>query len=306
MERVYLLLRNNEQTGPFTIGELLQQQLKPSDMIWIEGKSTAWTYLSELELIPFTITPDAVQKNQTTSSDEIERKAEELRQKVLASAPKTYFPNQPVEIETYASPFKQPEDEIQFVDHRRERRVRKNTVIGEMLLTCFVIGLFMVGIYKGKSFLGVKKAVQTTEATKLNLDDEHSARKSKPTIPLTIAVPDTINKSDSMRRHDSAMMAQASKPKPALKRIFVDSISTKATIPIVVPPVAQDEKKKETKAETAIPVPQQIPAKKQTAITSKADSSNAKAEKKEEKKGFLRGLFKKKKKDEDNTPNDNQ
>ena len=53
MERVYLLLRNNQQTGPFTIGELLQQQLIPSDMIWIEGKSVAWTYLSELELTPF-------------------------------------------------------------------------------------------------------------------------------------------------------------------------------------------------------------------------------------------------------------
>ena len=53
MERVYLLLRNNQQTGPFTIDELLQQQLRPSDMIWMEGKSAAWTYLSELELIPF-------------------------------------------------------------------------------------------------------------------------------------------------------------------------------------------------------------------------------------------------------------
>ena len=52
MQRVYLLLRNNQQTGPYTIGELLQQQLRPSDMIWIEGESTAWTYLSELELKP--------------------------------------------------------------------------------------------------------------------------------------------------------------------------------------------------------------------------------------------------------------
>src|SRR3954470_19697496 len=52
MDKVYLLLRDNQQTGPFTIGELLQQQLLPTDMLWIEGRSTAWAYLSEMELQP--------------------------------------------------------------------------------------------------------------------------------------------------------------------------------------------------------------------------------------------------------------
>ncbi|MGZ3847343.1 MAG: GYF domain-containing protein, partial [Flavisolibacter sp.] len=79
MERVYLLLRNNQQTGPFTIGELLQQQLKSSDMIWIEGKSAAWTYLSELELTPFIHHDETSnQQVQLKKEDEIERKAEEL------------------------------------------------------------------------------------------------------------------------------------------------------------------------------------------------------------------------------------
>jgi len=46
MQKVYLLLRNNRQSGPFTIDELWQQQLRPDDMVWIEGKSTAWAYLN--------------------------------------------------------------------------------------------------------------------------------------------------------------------------------------------------------------------------------------------------------------------
>src|SRR5215216_4074246 len=122
MERIYLLLRDNQQTGPFTIGELLQQQLRPSDMIWIEGRSTAWTYLSELELIPFVKNSGVVEPDkQIKTEDEIERKAEELRQRVLAAAPKTYFPRRTVEIETYTSPYKLPEDEIQFIDRRKER-----------------------------------------------------------------------------------------------------------------------------------------------------------------------------------------
>jgi hypothetical protein len=46
----------------------------------------------------------------------IERKAEELRQKVLASARRAYFPIHANEIETYASPYRLPDEELQIVD----------------------------------------------------------------------------------------------------------------------------------------------------------------------------------------------
>ena len=48
MDNVYLLLRKNQQTGPYTYEELLQQQLLPTDLIWVEGKSMAWLSPSEL------------------------------------------------------------------------------------------------------------------------------------------------------------------------------------------------------------------------------------------------------------------
>src|SRR6476620_850347 len=51
MEKVYLLLRKNQQTGPYTFEELLQQQLVPTDLIWVEGKSTSW--LDPVELTTF-------------------------------------------------------------------------------------------------------------------------------------------------------------------------------------------------------------------------------------------------------------
>ena len=54
MHKVYLLLRNNKQLGPFTLDELLQHQLKPFDLVWVEGKSAGWRYPSEVEAIkPF-------------------------------------------------------------------------------------------------------------------------------------------------------------------------------------------------------------------------------------------------------------
>ena len=51
MQQHYLLLRNNTQLGPFTIEELLNQELLPTDLVWINGQSTAWTYAFELNLL---------------------------------------------------------------------------------------------------------------------------------------------------------------------------------------------------------------------------------------------------------------
>ena len=50
----YLLLRDNKQTGPYTLDELITKGLKPYDLIWIEGKSAGWRYPSEVpELIAY-------------------------------------------------------------------------------------------------------------------------------------------------------------------------------------------------------------------------------------------------------------
>jgi hypothetical protein len=47
----YLLLRKNAETGPYTLDELTAQALKPTDLIWIEGQSTAWKYPTEIEAL---------------------------------------------------------------------------------------------------------------------------------------------------------------------------------------------------------------------------------------------------------------
>jgi hypothetical protein len=53
--RKYTLLRNNQQSGPYTIEDLKAMGLKVYDLIWIEGRSAAWLYAEEVEeLAPFT------------------------------------------------------------------------------------------------------------------------------------------------------------------------------------------------------------------------------------------------------------
>jgi hypothetical protein len=44
----YLLLRNNKESGPYTIEELKQLSLKSYDLVWVEGKSAAWRYPGEI------------------------------------------------------------------------------------------------------------------------------------------------------------------------------------------------------------------------------------------------------------------
>lgn len=50
----YLLLRDNKQSGPYTVEELAAKGLKAYDLVWLEGKSAAWRYPSEMaDLKPF-------------------------------------------------------------------------------------------------------------------------------------------------------------------------------------------------------------------------------------------------------------
>jgi hypothetical protein len=50
----YLLLRDNKQSGPYSLDELITKGLKPYDLVWLNGKSAAWRYPSEIaELKPY-------------------------------------------------------------------------------------------------------------------------------------------------------------------------------------------------------------------------------------------------------------
>ncbi len=44
----YLLLRNNQESGPFSIEEIKGMSLKSYDLLWIVGKSAAWRYPGEI------------------------------------------------------------------------------------------------------------------------------------------------------------------------------------------------------------------------------------------------------------------
>ena len=45
---LYRLLRSNKESGPYALDELLALGLKPYDLVWVEGRSAAWRYPSEV------------------------------------------------------------------------------------------------------------------------------------------------------------------------------------------------------------------------------------------------------------------
>jgi len=44
----YRLLRSNKESGPYSFNDLLTLGLKPYDLVWVEGRSAAWRYPSEV------------------------------------------------------------------------------------------------------------------------------------------------------------------------------------------------------------------------------------------------------------------
>lgn len=89
----YLLLRNNQKNGPFNLDDLLKYGLKPYDLVWVEGKSAAWRYPSEIaELKSFA---PAVEEQ---PYDRFYKKNTETQDQAIAVAPKLADPviEQPV------------------------------------------------------------------------------------------------------------------------------------------------------------------------------------------------------------------
>lgn len=70
MSKIYSLLRNNKQTGPYSLEELVQLQLKPFDLVWAEGKSAGWLYPAEIDTLKPYVEPGTESPNPQVPSPE--------------------------------------------------------------------------------------------------------------------------------------------------------------------------------------------------------------------------------------------
>lgn len=130
----YLLLRNNQESGPYTLGELSGMNLKPFDLLWQEGVSTSWKYPGEIEELVSMIdhsAPSLPQETVTAPKGIFVSLPKELNRAAI-SRPRTqqphpapsFVPSPAGEKEEAAVP-KEPEVIATFQENYREPRKRE-------------------------------------------------------------------------------------------------------------------------------------------------------------------------------------
>jgi hypothetical protein len=95
----YLLLRNNKESGPYSVDQLMELGLKPYDLVWMQGKSAAWRYPSEVEeLKPFAPIVEEQPYDRFYKKSGEEKKEESPKQVVQEVAPEyeKYIPKKSV------------------------------------------------------------------------------------------------------------------------------------------------------------------------------------------------------------------
>ena len=212
MERVYHLLRDNVKHGPYTIDELIQHKLDKNDLIWVEGKTLAWAYPSEIEELQKmfnpskpvekievkTITPYAVSKvyapqvisggpvvhnsnaentapvKKLTPDEEIEARAEEIRRRALFAVQNHYQYQSPVQDAGYKSPlYYQPGEDIEFKVHKKS----KYATAPQLVVALMATSLVALGWFGGWTPLNIKKGTIDVVATPFSGSEQSAPEK---------------------------------------------------------------------------------------------------------------------------------
>jgi len=302
MEKSYLLLRNNKQLGPFTIDELLQQQLQPTDLVWVEEQSVAWCFPSQIRELnkDFVFKNNEVEEQEVTTlpvqkiedvvyEESLEKRAEALRNRILSQQKASSSPlSRSNSIYAQASYGYLKDREVEVTYHSNKEYVTLPQLLAAGAMTAIIGTAFFSGWMPIKSNSNVNNAAVAPLIT-----TEENAAKAAPVV-TTISPASIAN--------DSLLVTSQQVDMPKVRKSGIekaDTISPAADIAQAeVTPQTATETVKEpvTKKEEATVV--SVPEVKNETI----DDANGSVEKEEpKKKGFLRNLFKKKKKDKEET-----
>ena len=325
MQPKYFLLRDNQESGPYTIDELLLQRLTSTDLVWVPGRTNAWCHPSELE--EFTVTysvnreklreidPGPEKQNtprrpKRSGRGEIESRAEEIRQNILNQA--ILSGSRRLEIQEDESPtsFKIPEERINLVVHKK--RIKPPNP--HFLAICFML-VIIAGAWFGRDIWVNRSRFLDSVAKPVNENATVVIPEKKQTITnqniVTNPVKTDTTSSQLLAGQDSlgvvsAEMNPVNKPvikKQTTQRIY-DSNAIKKE-PTIAASESVQLNNKETgsrgdsdavKSEEKNDLPEIVVADKSAKENTDAKKEDSvAATKTEKKKGFFGRLFKKKK-----------
>ena len=317
MEKVYLLLRNNLQSGPYTIDELRQQKLRRNDLIWKEGESTAWCYPSELEElhagtqamprvqvvpVPAMVVPRPVAgPRNPVPADDIEAQAEALRKRALSYSPTKpweHYKAHPAKEEAGTTFYRPEDDTIEVVIHRRERNFIPAQLVAAAMLTALAV---LVWNQRG-SLIPIRQAVETVAAKAATFENISSPVQQPVQTTAAVSITDV-----PATEAEGLPQPQATEPvftrKPEIRQRQEEAIIARAT-----PTVQLQKETAPAIREESITAPEPVAANRKPEIVSEAKPEAeqktepliaAEPEKKKTIGQAIKGLFKKKKRDED-------
>lgn len=144
MQKSYLLLRHNQQSGPYSLEELTCMSLQAKDLIWVIGQSAGWRYPEEIDalkplvqgraLSPDTITTPALKREQSAFANNPQQPAhtEQPTRHIYVSLPVTatvVAPSAASETETASLSF---EERVEKMRQRVAAADRQKATPGEL------------------------------------------------------------------------------------------------------------------------------------------------------------------------------
>ena len=186
----YLLLRNNRESGPYSLDGLIELGLKPYDLIWVQGKSAAWRYSSEVEELK-PIAP-AVEEQ---PFDRFFKKTEEKKEPIATRLPVEAKEPQKVVVEESQKP------EIAVIKPEYEKYIPKKSVYVTM---------------PGQKNTAAKESIKETVPVKETLP-------VKETIAAAIPAQPTITISEN----PVASQIKYSQPLDEIKEMYVKTLQNR-------------------------------------------------------------------------------
>lgn len=336
MEKVYLLLRNNEQTGPYTIEEMLQQQLLPTDLIWIEGKSATWSYPSEIDwsrtLAPVKpIKPSAPCTEPTRSTNtgraaasptfgqnapvstplylkrkspeaELEARALELRNNVqAAAAEQRYRPSVPITPQRQHRIHETEENPILLEVHTLGK---KSVTLPQLIGAAVLTALLAAGWYNRESLTVIRPSqnILSTAATPVVF------QVMLPPAPMVLQMPaaDTTNKVVTPSVTATPVVTSRTQPRQKIEPQRLQKISTEPVAATTVATLKTAEPEPKETVKTTIATTATTEKKEVVALAKNDEPVTATVSEAGTKKRTLgqaiKSIFKKKKKEETEIP----
>jgi len=142
--KCYLILRQNVETGPYSLEEITNRQLLPTDLIWVEGSSRSWRFPAEIRELAHLVQASAPAEYLKGKTDVLGK--EESLKKVFVSLPQPQKENKTFEAITddaLITSFQQPLDALKadYQRHLQKKEKQFTRTTKALWLAAVVTGL---------------------------------------------------------------------------------------------------------------------------------------------------------------------